>query len=420
LLKYKYKSVNLSNSLIFKTKMMKKRLLFYELIKDLSHKNALVITGMRQVGKSTLLKQVYDYITDRPKLWFDFENPLDYQLFESIDYKDIYLRLQKMAGGSATDFAVFIDEIQNFPIITKIIKYLIDHYRVKFIVTGSSNYYLKNLFPESLSGRKFLFELPPLGFKEFLYFQNTLTLEQANKADLNEALEPKNLLDYEHFNEAYEDYLQFGGFPEVVVTEDRERKTRILKNIFASFFEKDLKLLSDYSDIRELRDLILLLTQRVGSALDISNLASELSAERAKIYNYLEFLQGTFFIRLLPKFSKSIDRSVAGGRKVYFTDSGLLNAIGKITDGQLLENTVINQLCQYARPYGGVSFYNRRNTAEIDAVLNKEIAFEIKLTGTEQDIRYVRKLAGKLNLKQAFVISKNFKDIPGVIFPMSL
>lgn len=406
----------MAKSLIFKIKIMKKRFLFYELIKDLSHKNALVVTGMRQVGKSTLLKQVYDHIPNRPKLWFDFENPLDYQLFESMDYKDIYLRLQKMAGGSATDFVVFIDEIQNFPAVTKIIKYLIDHYRVKFIVTGSSNYYLKNLFPESLSGRKFLFELPPLSFKECLYFHNALPLEQANKFNLAEALLPKNILDYELFNEVYEDYLQFGGFPEVVVTPDPERKIRVLKNIFASFFEKDLKLLSDYNDIRELRDLILLLTRRVGSSLDVSKLGSELGVERAKLYSYLSFLQGVFFIRLLPKFTKSIDRSVAGGRKVYFTDHGLLNAIGKVTDGQLLENTVINQLSLY----GEVSFYNRRNTAEIDAIVNKETALEIKLTATPQDIREAQKLAQKLKLKEAYVVSKSFRDMPGVVFPMFL
>src|SRR3989344_8519054 len=142
---------------------MKKRALFNKLIRYLDKKEALVITGMRQVGKTTLMRQLYDYISDREKLWFDFENPLDVKVFEDIDYNNIYKRLADLVGGAKNKkILVFIDEIQIFPEITKIIKYLLDHYQVKFIVTGSSNYYLKNLFPESLSERKFLFQLDPL------------------------------------------------------------------------------------------------------------------------------------------------------------------------------------------------------------------------------------------------------------------
>jgi len=145
---------------------MKKRALFSDLVKYLDNKEALVITGMRQVGKTTLMRQIYDFIEDKPKLWFDFENPLEVKLFEDIDYNTIYKRVEGMAAKNKNQrLTVFIDEIQIFPEITKVIKYLIDHYRVKFIVTGSSNYYLKNLFPESLSGRKFLFQLDPLKFQ---------------------------------------------------------------------------------------------------------------------------------------------------------------------------------------------------------------------------------------------------------------
>ena len=69
-------------------------------------------------------------------------------------------------GKKIGKLSVFIDEIQNFPEITKVIKFLIDHNSVKFYLTGSSSFYLKNLFPESLSGRKFLYELPPMSFQE--------------------------------------------------------------------------------------------------------------------------------------------------------------------------------------------------------------------------------------------------------------
>lgn len=393
---------------------MKKRFLFNAIKKYIDHKNALVITGMRQVGKTTLMKQVFEEIT-APKLWFDFDNPLDMLLFEEIDYHKIYQKLKNQANATGDRIFVFIDEIQNLPEITKIIKFHIDHYNVKYIVSGSSNYYLKNLFPESLSGRKFLFILAPLSFHEYLYFN-----DKAQPGDLmpdfNEIIINQNRIDFEQRSLDYNNYIEFGGFPEVVLTKDIEIKKAVLKNIFASFFEKDIKILSDIKDIRELRDLILLLVPRTGNILDITKLASELGVNRVKIYNYLEFLEGVFFLQLIPKFSRSIDRSIAGGKKVYFADTGILNVIGKVNDGQLFENAVANQL----KFYGNLSFYNQRKTAEIDFILNNETAFEVKLTATEKNLLRTKQLSEKIGINQSFIISSNYCNVENTIFPMFL
>jgi hypothetical protein len=393
---------------------MKKRLLYYELIKYLNHKNALLITGMRQVGKTTLMRQIFDEVRE-PKTWFDFDNPLDQKVFEDEDYNVIFKRLVEM-GKKSGKLSVFIDEIQNFPEITKVIKYLIDHQGVKFYLTGSSNFYLKNLFPESLSGRKFLYELSPLSFQEYLYFKDDLSLKEVQTYACQPALNKNSVFIHKARIAEYTDFLEFGGFPEVVTTPDKDVKRLVLKNIFASFFEKDIKILSDYSDIRELRDMILLLVPRVGSMLDVTRLSSELAIDRVKIYRFLEFLQGTFFIRLLPRFSRSLDRAVAGGKKVFFTDTGLLNTIGKVSEAQIFENAVINQLSSH----GKVSFYNKRNTAEIDAILDKQTAFEIKLTGTQRDLTKVTTLSAGLGLSRAYVVSQRFQDKPGFISPVIL
>ncbi len=391
---------------------MKKRLLYHTLFPHINHKNALVITGMRQVGKTTLMRQIFEEIREKPKIWLDLDNPLDQKVFEDIDYRNVYLRLLKMAEGRENRrFFVFIDEIQNFPEITKVMKYLIDHFGVKFIVTGSSNFYLKNLFPESLSGRKFLYDLPPLNFREYLYFKEKISLAEARENNLEKLLRGDDLFKFKKFETDYDDYLRFGGFPEVVTTDDTGTKKEILKNIFASFFEKDLKILSDHRDIRQLRDFILLLVPRVGSLLEISKLASELGVDRPKIYSFLEFLQGTFFIRLLPKFSRSVDRTVAGGRKLYFSDTGVLNAIGQVNEAQLFENAIVNQL----GAYGSVSFYRKKNTSEINAILDGKTAFEIKLRGTENDLKKVSKIAESIKINRTFIISKTFMEKKGII-----
>jgi len=390
---------------------MKKRFLFDDLDKYLDHKNALIITGMRQVGKTTLMKQMYDSVKG-PKLWYDFENPLDMMHFENIDYDAIYEVLKSESGLTKERLFVFIDEIQNYPDITKIIKYHIDKYNVKYIVTGSSNYYLKNLFPESLSGRKFLFILQPLSFNEYLFFNDKK--EKPVKDNTINFKSGYSLLDYKKYEVDYSRYLEFGGFPEVVITSDIDSKRLILKNIFASFFEKDIKILSDMKDIRELRDLILMLVPRTGNILDVTKLSNELGVNRVKVYNYLELLQGVFFLKLIPKYSKSIDRTVAGGRKVYFSDTGLLNIIGKVNDGQLFENAIANQLSYY----GELFYYNKRNITEIDFVINKEIALEVKLKSTLSDLNKLAKNANELGIKEHYLISRNFTDTEKTIFPM--
>lgn len=394
---------------------MTKRELFFTIKPQLYHKNAIVITGMRQVGKTTLMRQLYNDFEGK-RLWFDLDNPLDQMIFENIDYNAIYSDIARMSDIKNDErLLVCIDEIQNLPEITKIIKYLIDHYGVKFIVTGSSNYYLRNLFPESLSGRKFLYVLPVLTYREFLLFNGQIQDIQPAPT-LDEALQPKSKVNILKTKELYSDYLEFGGFPEVVLTSDRETKRQILKNIFASFFEKDIKVFTELRDIRELRDLIILLAARNGNLIDVTKLASELEINRVKIYNYLEFLEGIFFLKMIPKYSKNIDRSVVGGKKIYFSDSGILNLVAKVTDGQLLETAVANQLSNY----GELSFYNKRNKSEIDFILNKEIAFEVKQKALESDSRKLQSLAKEIGIEKQYVISNTVSEMESVVYPWFL
>jgi hypothetical protein len=394
---------------------MKKRFLYSSIEPHFEHKNAIVITGMRQVGKTTLLKQIHDSLIDKVRLWFDFDNPFDQKIFEEVDYHNIYKKLTWMAQNKQGRLYVFIDEIQNYPEITRIIKFLTDHYQVKFFVTGSSNFYLKNLFPESLSGRKFLYYLSPLSFQEFLYLRDERELTIPKPSNIEEAIQSKNEIFYQKHKSAYQEFLEFGGFPEVVLTPDFETKKLIIKNILSSFFEKDIHLLSDLKDIRELRDFILLLVPRVGSLLDVTKIANELDVNRVKVYHFLEFLQACFFLKLLPKYSKSLDRSVAGGKKVFFSDTGTLKHIGDVSFGQVLENAVVNQLTSY----GAVSFYNSTSASEIDAIFENKIAFEIKARGSTYDLLKLDKLSQKLSIPTAYVLSNEWSDDPRILPAMN-
>src|SRR3990167_10348771 len=131
-----------------------------------------VLTGMRRTGKTTLIQQLLIDLPNKNSLYLDLQRPDNRELFEQKNYDTIREAFIARGLSADTQMIVALDEIQLAPESPSAIKYLSDHHKIKFIVTGSSSYYLKNLFSESLSGRKKLFELHPLDFGEFLIFKN--------------------------------------------------------------------------------------------------------------------------------------------------------------------------------------------------------------------------------------------------------
>jgi len=117
------------------------------LLDQINKKEIVVLTGMRRVGKTTLLRIIYDQIPETNKLFIDLENPINQKMFSETDYDNIWGNLAPLGITNQKKAFLFIDEIQYLPSIVKAIKYLFDHFNVKFFLTGSSSYYLKNYFP---------------------------------------------------------------------------------------------------------------------------------------------------------------------------------------------------------------------------------------------------------------------------------
>ena len=151
--------------------MLYQRKIYKKLKKYIREKQVIVITGMRRVGKTTILKQILSEIKSDNKAYFDLEKLSDRNVFDQNNYDNILLDIESKGIDIKNKIYLAIDEIQFLPNITSVIKYLYDHYDIKFFVTGSSSYYLKNLFTQSLAGRKIVFEIFPLDFGEFLTFK---------------------------------------------------------------------------------------------------------------------------------------------------------------------------------------------------------------------------------------------------------
>jgi len=393
--------------------MLYSREIFKQLELELDKKEATIITGMRRVGKTTALTHLYDLIPSKNKALLDLENPLYRKVFEEENYDTIWNNLKQFKITNETKTYLFLDEIQNLPELSRAVKYLYDHWDVKFVLTGSSSYYLRNLFPESLAGRKIIFEIFPLNFSEFLIFKEVI---RETKESFTQKASEKNKIAYERLIPYYNEFLEFGGFPSVVLEKNFERKRTMLSEIFTSYFEKDAKNLADFSDISKLRDLILLLVPRVASRIEINKLANELAVSRQTVYNYLSFLEQTYFISLLPRHSASIDRQAAGSKKLFLCDSGIANVLGRISQGQLLEQSIFQTL----RTRHKLSFYQKDRVSEIDFIIDGTTALEVKMSVSRQDISNLKKRAESNKLANYFVISHQFNKEKKVILTTDL
>ena len=360
---------------------------------------AIIITGMRRTGKTTLLRFIWDTVKSENKLFLDLENPANQKFFEEKNYEKILDNLKFLGLSAKTKSYVFLDEIQFVRNIPSVIKYLIDHHGIKFFLSGSSSFYLKNLFSESLAGRKYIFELFPLSFREFLALKNPNLLLPKTDEKVSEAI-------FEEINRYYDEYLLYGGFPGVVRKESIEEKKMALEEIFSSYFQLEIRQLGDFRKIDVIRDLILLLMQRTGSKLDIQKLSKELGVARETIYHYLSFLEHTYFIALIRPWSRNRDTEIRSMPKFYLCDTGLINQFAKVSDGALFENAVFAAL----RKKGEVNYYQRKSGVEIDFILEKKYGYEVKTAPNNYDLRRLDALSKELRLKRCQIIARKYVE----------
>src|SRR4030067_604023 len=276
--------------------MIYPRTIFSEIERHLDTSEAVILTGMRRTGKTTLLTLIRDRLKTDNKLFLDLENPLNRKYFEEEDYEKIKSTLEFLGLSFRKRSYILLDEIQHVRALPSVVKYFIDHYKVKFFLTGSASYYLKNLFVESLAGRKVIFEVFPLTFREFLAFK-----QSPFKIPETAVTRPV----FASIDRLYEEYMRYGGFPEIVLKEDAKEKGKAIEDVFTSFFQLEVLQLGDFRRNDVIRDLMLLLMQSTGSKLDIQRISRDLKVSRPALYDYLAFLEGTYFIKTIRPFSSA-------------------------------------------------------------------------------------------------------------------
>ncbi len=363
-----------------------------ELMENLSNRRALFILGARQTGKTTLMKRIRNQIKNEKTLYFDLEKQDAIGLFKKgIDHFIKYLN--DLGFSESEKVIVFIDEIQYLNEFSNFIKLAVDHHshRLKLIVSGSSAAQIKYQFKDSLVGRKFIFKLHPLSFREFIVFKNESRISEFLGVNYEEAdLKTLQRTFSKRLAELYQEFILFGGYPEVVLAATHSLKKKILEEIIQTYILKDIRNMFAVEKIYEFNHLIRLFALRSGQLYNRQNIASEIGLDIRTLDTYSQILTDSFLIQPLKPLFSNKAKELKKMPKFYLTDTGLRHSLiqnfnpldQRMDAGELLESAVFSALWKNKRPMDELKFWRTTMGKEIDFVLQKGadyVPMEVKL-----------------------------------------
>ena len=351
--------------IIFTTKLltMIKRDLLSAVIDACFKGKIILLLGARQVGKTTLLKEVVKQFNE-PSVWLNADES---DVLEAFSNAGTSTQLLQLIG--ANNKLVIIDEAQQIPDIGKKLKLLYDNYpQIQIIATGSSSFELQNNMSEALTGRKKTFYLYPISYKETVGYSSIL--------------EAKRMLDTR---------LIYGLYPEVVNNPGDEKE--ILVEIANSYLYKDILQIEGIRKPAHIDNLLRALAFQVGNEVSYSELSRMVgNIDTATVEKYLDLLEKAFVIFKLSALSRNLRNEIKKGKKYYFYDNGIRNVLisnfsipeMRMDKGALWENFLISERLKnnhYNKRYVNSYFWRTHDRAEIDYIEEEDgvlNAFEIK------------------------------------------
>lgn len=372
---------------------MTKRLyfrLFYPYVMEKKVRRALVLMGPRRVGKTVMLfHTIQELLSENVNPQQIFFIGIDNPIYVHLSLEDILqLCKQSLNRDNLNDCYVFFDEIQYLKDWERHLKGLVDAYPdTKFIVSGSAAAALKWHSTESGAGRFTDFMLPPLTFQEYIHLKEMNHLIYRGKINYGENKIPYCLThDIKTLNKAFVHYLNFGGYPEVVLSEKIQSDMgRYVKNdIVDKVLLRDLPSLYGIKDVQELNRFFTYIAYNTGNEFSYESMSKESGIQKDTLKKYLSYLEGSFLIKVLNKVDVNARRlKRITSFKVYLTNPSLRTALfSPITEtdyemGSMVETAVLSQWMHREKlDLTYAQWREGRNEGEVDLVLVDEKKFK--------------------------------------------
>lgn len=365
---------------------------YAKLLKALQNRQIVIITGLRRVGKSTLMYQAIDHLleTTPPQqiLYFSF----DEEKHDPKQILKIYEReVLKKPFEEAGKIYVFFDEIQNVDGWTAAVKQFYDLYpSVKFVLSGSSTLLLSVEAVHKLAGRFTTLKVKPLTFVEFLELKK---------------IKPERIMDFpRHAQTLFSEYLTKSGFPQVAAWDSEDMVAEYVRNsVGERIMFRDIPSVFGTKSISLIKDMFKLVVLNPGLVINLNNLAKDLQSTRVTVSNYLRYFETTLAIKALSNYRPSTLASSRKLKKYYPATTSLTYAYDKNSFyekfGGVLETYVVSAL--------DAQYYFREDGREVDVVLVDDglVLVEVKESVASEDFSRLGKLVSLLKARKAVIIS---------------
>jgi uncharacterized protein len=351
---------------------MIKRTLFSPLMKHLDHKEISLIIGPRQAGKTTLMKCLEQHVNENlcQSVFLNLDIEKDNVYFTSQEQLIRKIKLEIGEQGY-----VFIDEIQRKENAGLFLKGLYDlHLPYKLIVSGSGSIELKEKIHESLAGRKRIFRLNTLSWEEYVNYMTDYRYEDRLMDFFSlEVLQSKQLLN---------DYLQFGGYPRIILENQIAEKNSIMDELYQSYLYKDLVELLGIQKTEKFTNLVRIIASQMGKMVNIQELSNTLGLHKETINQYLWYMEKTYLIEKITPFFRNLRKEICKAPIYYYSDMGMRNfAMGLfghpvplMQDGFLFQCFVYHRLKELTQHTSiQIHYWRTTNKAEVDFVLDNTI-----------------------------------------------
>jgi len=338
----------------------------------------IALVGPRRSGKTTLLKHYHGQLANALYMSFEDSDVLDLFNQDIKAFSQLYLE--------SVDY-LLIDEFHYSPVGGKNLKYIFDFFPgKKIVISGSSAADLTIQAIKYLVGRVVTVTLYPFSFSEFLQARDQDLHRLWSKHDF---AQPTSQPITTKLKEYYQEYLLYGAYPEVVLQSNLQTKQDLLKGIYNTLFLREVKDLLSSADDYKLKALIKALGLQMGNLINYQELGQVSGLDYRTLKRYLGFLEKVYICQQMRPFYRNTRKELVKTPKIYFFDTGLVNAIlddfspplQRYSSGSLLENSFFSLL---ARDYE-LKYWRTRSQAETDFIIVREgrvVPIEVKLSGT--------------------------------------